>query len=103
MVPDQLLVPTSLDLAQQRDPILSLAAQQLGVPITPEKAWLLIHATNLLPGLTNIPTLVVSAEQDITAPPGVILQNPELATFLLASNPLLQKRTAISGGTRPPS
>lgn len=96
VVPDVLAIPTSLDLAQKRDPVLSHAAQQLGVPITPEKAWLLIHATNLLPGLTNIPTLVVSAEQNITAPHGVILQNPELAKFLLANNALLQKRTAIS-------
>jgi len=37
--PDLLMIPTSLDLAEQRDPVLSAAAQlAAGVPLSPEEA-----------------------------------------------------------------
>lgn len=38
LTPDELLVPTAADLAAGRDPVLSHAAAELGVDITPEKA-----------------------------------------------------------------
>ena len=43
VIPDLLLLPTSEDLAAGRDPVLSHAAELLGVKIAPEKAWSLLR------------------------------------------------------------
>ena len=43
VIPDLLLLPTSADLAAGRDPVLSHAAELLGVKIAPEKAWSLLR------------------------------------------------------------
>jgi C-terminal processing protease CtpA/Prc len=38
VTPDTLMLPTSADLAAQRDPVLSAAAQLAGVQLSPEEA-----------------------------------------------------------------
>ncbi len=43
MMPDISLLPTSADLAAHRDPVLARAAEMLGISLTPEKAWSLLH------------------------------------------------------------
>jgi C-terminal processing protease CtpA/Prc len=38
VVPDEVVLPTAADLAANRDPVLTRAAQSLGVRLSPEKA-----------------------------------------------------------------
>ncbi|MEN3327151.1 MAG: hypothetical protein V7638_1958 [Acidobacteriota bacterium] len=43
VTPDELILPTAVDLAQKRDPVLSRAAALLGKQITPDEAYKLLR------------------------------------------------------------
>jgi carboxyl-terminal processing protease len=38
VIPDEIVLPNGSDIASSKDPVLSYAAKQLGVELTPEKA-----------------------------------------------------------------